>query len=135
MDLAAILTNGIAIADSVTKTVQGSITWEAFTGQDGYGAESYASPVTIRGIIDYTRRRRHNADGVLVTVIASVTILEVVTPNGASTNPPRSEPIDVRDRITLPNGATGPIMQAPGAVYNPAAARPFINDLLIGEPG
>jgi hypothetical protein len=134
MGLSDILAAGIAIADGVTKDVQGSITWEAWTGQNWKGEDTYADPVTLRAIIDQTRKRKFNGDGQLITVVASLTILETVTPNGTVTVPPRQEPIDTRDKITLPDGTTGPILEGPGAVYNPVAARPFLNEIYLGEP-
>lgn len=134
MGLADILRGGIAIADSVTKDVQTDVTWRAWTGQNWKGEDTYADPVTIKAIVDLTRKRRFNADGQEVTVVASLTILEVVTPNGSTTVPPRQEPIDVRDKITLPNGLTGPIIEGPGAVRDPGEGRPFLNEIYIGEP-
>ena len=134
MGLSDILRAGIAIADSVTKDVQASITWRAWTGQNWKGEDTFADPVTIKAIVDLTRKRRFNADGQEILVIATLTILEPVTPNGATTVPPRQEPIDVRDQITLPNGSTGPIIQGPGAVFDPGEERPFINEIYLGEP-
>jgi hypothetical protein len=130
MGLSDILRAGIAIADNVTKDVQGDVTWEAWTSQGFKGTPTYASPVILKAIIDQTRKRRFNAEGQLVTVVASLTILEPVTPNGAAG---RDEPIDPRDRITLPDGTTGPILTGPGSVWDPGQARPFLNEIQLGE--
>lgn len=131
MGLADILAGGIAIADAVTKDIQPTITWEAWISQDEYGTPSYATAVALRAIVDLTRKRRFNGDGQLITVVASITILQPVTSNGAAG---RREPVDPRDKITLPDGSTGPILAGPGAVWNPAAGAPFLNELELGEP-
>lgn len=130
-----ILDIGIAIADQVTKSLgfQGTVTLEQYTGQSGYGVETYGSPLPVRCVIDLTRKQRPTGSGKLVTVVATLTILEAVAPNGASVNPPRQEPIDPRDRIVLPNGATGPILSDPAMVLDPSTGRPFMNTVLIGE--
>lgn len=134
MGLADILRGGIAIADNATKDVQGAVTWRAWTGQNWKGEDTYADPVSIRAVIDQTRKRRYSAGGQMITVVASLTILETVPPNGTVTVPPRQEPIDTRDMITLPDGTTGPIIQGPGAVYDPGAGGPFLNEIQLGEP-
>lgn len=131
MDFAGIVRNGIALADSLLKDGEVSVTWEAWISQDVKGKPTYASPVTLRGILDATRRQRY-IDGRVVTVVATLTILDPVTPNGTAG---RHEPIDVRDRIILPDGTSGPIMSAPSAVWDSVMNRPFLNEILIGEPG
>lgn len=130
MALVDILRSGINIANNVTASIQGSVTLEQWTGQDGYGAPTYASSVAVDAIIDLTRKTRPTASGQLVTVVATVTCLESISPNGASG---RQEPIDPRDRITLPNGATGPIVNVPDAVLDPLTNRPFFNVIYLGE--
>lgn len=125
----------VAIADSVTKSLglQGDITWEAWTGQSGSGTPTYAAPVTIKAIIDTTRQQRPTATGQVLTVVATLTIIEAVTPNTTVTVPPRVQPIDPRDRITLPDGTSGPIFSGPGSVFDPVEGRPIVNEIMLGE--
>lgn len=130
MALNDIIRAGVAIANGVTAGVQSSITWEPWTGQDGYGKQTYASPVALRAIVDLTRKQRPTGAGKVVTIVATVTILQTITENATAG---RHQPIDVRDRITLPDGTTGPIIEAPDAVLDPGTNRPFLNTVLIGE--
>ena len=129
-----LLDGGIQIADNLLKSfgLECDITHRAYTGQNGYGTETYADAVTRKAVVDYTRKQRL-VEGKLITVVATVTILEAVTANGATTNPPRSEPIDPRDIIVLPDGTTGPIHSVPDSVVNPATGRPFLNTIYLGE--
>ena len=130
MGLADILRSGIAIADTVTKGVQVNVTHEAWTGQNGHGTETYAAAVTRKAIVDLTRKQRPTASGKLVNVVATVIILEPVLPNGAAG---RFEPIDPRDKLTLPDGTTGPILNGPNSVMDPATSRGLFNEIYLGE--
>src|SRR5262245_26601288 len=127
MALDDILRNGVGIANTVTAGVQAAVTWEAWIGRDIKGKPSYAAPVTLRAIIDLNRKQRY-LDGRVQTVVATLTILEPVTPNNTAG---RQGVIDVRDRFILPDGSSGPIMTAPNAVWDPGAARPFLNEVYI----
>jgi hypothetical protein len=88
--------------------------------------------VTLNAVVDLTRKQRTLTSGRVITVIATLTIVGDVTPNGTTG---RKEPIDPRDRITLPDGTTGPIIDAPGAVVDPGTGRGFIHEIMLGEVG
>ena len=66
--------------------------------------------------------------GADVVVRASVTFLTPLTANGAET---RTEPIDPRDKIILPDGTTGPIVNISGPV-DPDTGAPFLFEVLLG---
>jgi hypothetical protein len=133
MALNDIIRGAVAIADKVTKPVQVNVTHRAFTGQDGDGARAYAAPVTRKAFVEMSRKLRPRADGTMIPTIASVLFLEPVPVNGAVTDPPRHEPIDPRDIIALPDGATGPIIEGPDAPLDPATNRAFFNQIYLGE--
>lgn len=130
MDVAALIRNGVATANSLLATAQGTCTLAAWTGQDGKGKATYATAVPFQAVVDYTRRQRW-LDGRQVNVVATLTVLAPIAANGATG---RREPVDTRDRIVLPDGTTGPILTTPNAVLDPAQGRPFIHEILIGEP-
>ena len=134
MALDDILRSGIALADTITKPIQATVTHKAWIGQTGYGGESYAAPVNRKAIVDLTRRMRTRGDGTVIAIAATIIFLETVPANGTVTVPPRSEPIDDRDVITLPDGRTGPIIKIPDAVVDPdASGRPFFTTAYLGE--
>jgi hypothetical protein len=119
-----ILVAGIKIADTLTAGVQGPVTYEAYTGADGDGDESYASPTTIYCVVDQTRKSNATPTGRVVTTVATLTFPR----GGININP--------KDKITLADGTTGPlILDAPDAVFDPLTGRGFITTVKIGEPG
>ena len=126
---ADILRSGVAIVDSLTKGVQVNITHEAWVDQDGHGDPVLANPVTLRAVLDLNRKQQRQDDGTIITIMATVTIVGDVAPNGAAG---RLEPIDPRDIITLPDGTTGPIIQtAPNSVVDPITGRGFIHEIVL----
>jgi hypothetical protein len=137
MSLLDIINAGIATANKITKPLQGTVQHYAWTGQDGMGADTFSPVLTSPGtprqaLVDMTRKPRATKDGKLLMTIASLTFLDVIPDNGASG---RSEPIDTRDRIILPDGSTGPIVSA-GGFMDARTGRPVLNEVLLGEmPG
>jgi hypothetical protein len=126
-----LLKSGIGLADTFTKGVQAAISLEQWTGQSAFGDPTYATAVSVLAIIDMTRKDKRRADGTLQAVVATLTILVPVADNGATG---RLEPIDPRDRITLPDGTTGPILGAPNAVLDPSTNRTLFIEVMIGMP-
>jgi hypothetical protein len=117
-----IIVGGIAIADALTAGVQGSVQYEAYTSADGDGDESYAAAVPVSCVIDQTRKAKTTGTGRLVVTVATLTFPR----GGLNINP--------KDRITLPDGTTGPlILDAPDAVFDPVTGRGFITTVSIGE--
>jgi hypothetical protein len=112
MSLADIVKAGVAIADSQTQSLQVPVTFEAWIGDDEvYSRPQYAAPVTMMALVEMKQRliRLPNEEEILQR--AMVTFLRPIAPNGAAE---RREPIDPRDKITLPNGYTGPIKNVEG---------------------
>jgi hypothetical protein len=125
---------GIATAASLTRPLQGTVQHYAWVNQDAYGAITYDPPVTGAGterkaLVDLSRKLRKTEAGELVMTVATVTFLDVIAPNGASG---RTEPIDVRDKIVLPDGTTGPIARG-GGFMDAITGRPLLNEILIME--
>lgn len=106
MALDRIIRNGVALADRLTQSLQPEVTYEAWTGSDGYGGYTYAAPVQIPALIEKSNELVGDADGNEIRAENVISILRPIDPNGAEG---REEPIDPRDRVTLPDGATGPI--------------------------
>jgi hypothetical protein len=129
---AELIESGISIANSLTKGVQGSIILEQLTGMGPSGDATYGTAIPLSAVVDYTNKVSIRG-GQILTISATVTILETVPANGAITDPPRVEPIDPRDRITLPDGTSGQIISTPGAVNNPNTGTGFIQNIEIGN--
>jgi hypothetical protein len=127
-----ILQSGIAVADALTKGVQAQVTLEQWTGQDEYGNETYATAITIEAVVDYKHKQKTLATGRVVNVVATLTVVGDIAPNSATG---RRNPVDPRDKITLPDGTTGPILDAPNAVLDPSTGRGLIHEIMLGEVG
>lgn len=125
---AEILRSGIQIADSLTKGVQSTITIERWTGQTVHGDDTYSIPITVSAVIDRTNKVINRGDE-QITIGATLTVIGDIPPDGGVG---RREPIDPRDRITLPDGFTGPIINAPNSVVDPGTGRGFINEIMLG---
>jgi len=119
---------GVKLADQFTSDGQSVITHEAWIGQDKFGKATYAAPTHPRCVIDSRQRIIVTTGGQNLTVMATLTFTSPVEPNGT---PGRREPIDPRDRITLPNGFTGPIIDA-SAPIDPKTGMGYIQQIMLG---
>jgi hypothetical protein len=131
MDLLGIFESGIAIASDVFEGNKCDITFKAWIGSDGRGTDEYASPVTLRGIVDATKRQRTTANGNLVMTFASLTFLDAIDDTTANAGEAREQPIDPRDILILPDGGTAPVVQTGGPV-NPLTGTGLINETILG---
>ena len=130
MSLADVIRSSVEVAKSATAAAQADIALAAWTGQATSGAKpTYAAGVTLPAIIEQGPVAFRNALGETVTVKAVINILQPVAANGAAN---REEPIDLRDKITLPNGTVGsPIMGASGLV-DPSTGVPYSYSVGLG---
>ena len=120
---AEILAAGVAIADSLTKGVQSTIILERFLSSDASGNETYDTPREVKATVDYTNKV-YIRNGQIVSVSATLTITEQL-----------GFTIGNRDKITLPDGSSGPVQSSPGAVNNPLTGTGFIQEVEIGPRG
>jgi hypothetical protein len=118
MNLAAIIRRGVGILDKNTQSLQAVVTYEPWLGQDDYGNEEFGPVVSMNAIVDNSMRDRPSSTGQLVVSRAKVTF-------------PRPISVDTRDRIILPDGTTGPIIDVMGVVDR-ATGKPYATDVLLG---
>jgi len=130
MGLADIVRSGVATAQSVTADLQDSVSHEAWIGHDGtgYAKPAYAPAVARPALVEMKQRKLRLADGSEVTQNAQLTFIGPVEANGAVG---RREPIDPRDRLTLPSGHTGPILDVQGLVDTGTHA-PYLLEVALG---
>ena len=101
---ADIVRQGVALADSLTSTLQDEVTYEAWTGSDGFGEYSFAAPVQIPALIEKSDKTVIDMQGREIRAEHVISLLRPIAANGATG---RREPIDNRDKFTLPDGSTG----------------------------
>lgn len=128
MGLDGVLRKGVAVAARTTRSLQLDVTLERWTGSDGRGGKTLASPIKVRAIVDRTHRTVRSATGQEVLSTVKLTILTPLAKQGASG---RQEPIDPRDVITLPDGTTSPILDVRG-VLDPTTRAPYATDVFLG---
>jgi hypothetical protein len=126
--LADILRNAVATIKTVTTDLQADITLERWEGQDVYGAPDYDDPENLKAIVDIREQQKRTETGQLVMLRALVILLQPLAANGAAN---RAEPIDPRDKITLPDGSTGPIVGSAGFI-DPGTDKPYFHEIWIG---
>lgn len=131
MGLQDILRNAVATINDVTSDLQATITLSRWTGQDVYGAPTYAAAVSYTAIVDMREQQKRNESGQLVMLRALVILVQPLTANGAAN---RREPIDPRDKITLPDGSTGPIVGSAG-IIDSGTNKPYFHEIWIGYGG
>jgi hypothetical protein len=121
---AAWLTGAVAAANQATVSLglQVDVSHEAWIGQDDYGKATFDDPVTLSALVQEGTNQIRRTDGSVITTRACISFLYPITHNGASG---RREPIDPRDRITLPSGYTGPIVENVGAIVHTGPLEPI----------
>jgi hypothetical protein len=125
MALADVIRGGVAGLNTQLATLQVNVTHEAWIGHaDGFGGPMFAPPVALLALVQEGTNQKRTPTGETITTRACVSFLQPVPPNGATG---RREPIDPRDRITLPSGLTGPLVENPGAMVDPSTGRPYIS--------
>jgi hypothetical protein len=116
---------GVAIADQLTKGVQVEVQIVPYIGSDSKTGKVYGTPQTVSAIEDLTATMIYSRQGALA-VAGMITVLQSITPNGATLNPSgtpitplRMEPVDSRDLIITSQGSRRSILSTPGAISTP----------------
>jgi hypothetical protein len=129
MGLLDVIRSGVKIADKVTKPLQATVSYErcTSTNADGYGAKSYAAAVPLRAIVDWKQKPVRTQAGTLTVTRATVMLLDVaavvVATAGAG--------IGDDDRLTLPDGTTGPILDL-GGFLDAGTGQPVATEVMLG---
>lgn len=124
MTLATVVASAVAAANSQTASLQVTVQHEAWIGYaDDSARPAYAAPVPLPAMVQEGTGQVRLSTGETIKTQACISFLELPAANGASG---RREPLDPRDRLTLPSGKTGPIVDNQGAALNPSTGLPFI---------
>ena len=127
MSLLDTLRSGVKLADKITKPLQATVTYEREMGSDGYGSFTYASPVSLRAVVDFARKQVRTPQGELTVTRATITLLDVAAIVAAT----GGEGIGNNDRFTLPDGDSGPILDISGFI-DAGTGHPIATDVMIG---
>ncbi len=130
MSLAGTVRSAVATADKIVKSLEENVSHQAWTGTGGdlFGKSGFATAVTRKAIVEQVIKERRLPDGRTVLTSAKLTFLAVIPPNGTAG---RQEPIDPRDKLTLADGTTGPILNITG-LRDPEKSRPYLVEVWLG---
>lgn len=118
MSLATLVRSAVRIADAVTESLQPTVAHEAFASQDAFGKSTYATAVDRQAIVDLSEKPVRTIEGHERLSVARLTF-------------PRPVAIDVRDRFTLPDGRTAPILTLNG-VADPSTGARYATEVALG---
>lgn len=114
-----IIRSGIALADKMTKDLQPKVKLEKFIGVTGSGKRTYSAAVMVPAIVDWKQKHVMTASGQLAVSRASVMFLDPTIL------------VDDDDRITLPDGTTGPIIDMAGFI-DAETGHPVSTEVFLG---
>jgi hypothetical protein len=129
MSLDQTVRGAVAKIDSVTKSLQTTILLSRWISQTYDGTPSYGAPEPFQAVVEYKQEQRQSPTGQTRVSKAHITIISPIEPVGAAE---RSEPIDERDLVTLPNLTTGPILETSGLV-DPVTGLPYMHEIWLGD--
>jgi hypothetical protein len=133
MSLVDTIANAVAIADTVTHDLQDqTVVIIPWTGEDVFGTTTYDDPFPAAALVELSSKPSFSASGQLIETKANVTFLRPVPPTAALAGQTRTNPIDPRDIIILPDGTTGPIIRIGGFV-NAQTHRPYMSEVTLGK--
>ena len=129
MGLDAVVRKSIQLAKRVTADLLVDVTHEPWIGTDGYNQPQYAASETRKAFVDFRQRRFRNEGGTETVQTVVVTFVDPFEAQGAAG---RQEPVDPRDRITLPSGETARIVEVRGAAVDPTTNQPYMIEVVLG---
>jgi hypothetical protein len=127
MSLINTIRSAVAVADKVTKPLQSTVAYQRKTGQDVTGAPTYEAAVDLDALIDWKARQVRTVAGLLTVSRAVVTFLDAAALSTAT----GGVGIDDNDKLTLPDGTTGPILDL-GGFIDPGTGIPVATEVYMG---
>lgn len=128
MSLDAIVREGVAIAKTVTNSLQAMVTHKQWIRFDAHGRPVYDEPVLRQALVEKQHRLVRGTDGREVMVSTYLAFLEPIAAHGAVG---RHEPIDERDQFILPDQSTGPIVVSKGLI-DASTGAPYLTEVWLG---
>jgi hypothetical protein len=127
MSLLHVVRAGIAVADSVTQPLQATVMFAKYTGSDEYGEAQFADPMPIAAIVDWKQKQLRTQGGILSVSRASVLFIDIKELMKVTNN----EGVSDEDKIVLPDGTTGPILDMAGFI-DAGTGLPMTTEVFLG---
>ncbi len=128
MGLDALVRSAVKTARTLTLSLQPAVSIARWTGDNGKGKSSYATPISVKALVVRKQKLITLSDGRQTLSSTYVAILEPLSAQGATG---RHEPLDERDVITLSDGTTGPILSITGLVDG-STGKPYYHEVYLG---
>lgn len=131
MGIEDIIRSGVALANTLTDSIQEEITLYRWIADDDQGKHVYSNPLKLNAIVNKMDKRLGFDTGMEIiqtTEITIITPIKKLTPVVSG----RQEPIDQRDKITLSSGKGGPILQTELGLTDPKTGRPYMVRVYLG---
>jgi hypothetical protein len=134
LNLSKIVSGAVKTASKLTVSLQAIVTWKAWTGNDQRGKNTYAT-YSIRALVEQeVKTQIDQSTGQAIQTQAKITILDPLPVVAALSGFWRTNPVDNRDILILPDGTTGPAYR-PGGFVNPDTNKPFLMEVWMGSQG
>ena len=129
MPLDKVLRKGVETLSGVISDLKVLVKHEPWAGSSNSGQPAFSETAFyIPAVVSYQRRLVRDPTGNEVQQHAVITITDPLPSQGTVG---RREPIDPRDKLTLPDGHTGPILDIKGVV-DPDTDKPYVLEISLG---
>lgn len=119
MDLAGLIGQALEGLAAVTEGIQEDVQHEQFVAGPSLGPPRFGLKTVRRALVQRKEGKKVKAGGQEVTFRAIVSFLTPV-------------PFDVRDRLTLSDGLTGPVVDEQGGAIDVATGLPYGRVVWVG---
>ena len=116
-----------ALANTVTRSLQPTVSYERYVSSDGEGTKVYAAAVPLHAIVEFKSKQVRTKEGVLTVTRATIDLLDIAEVVDAT----GGEGIGNDDRFTLPDGDTGPTLDL-GGFIDAGTGNPIATTVMLG---
>ena len=118
MGLESVVSAGVAIADSITGSLQDTVTHKPFLSRGVSGTVTYDTSVSRQAIVNMREKMLRDRNGKEILSIAQITF-------------PRPVAITLEDLFTLPDGTEHPVATVDGLV-DPSTSAGYMKVVELG---
>lgn len=129
MSFDALIRQGLQLADSLTGSLQDTVMYEPWQGENRFGEPVYGQAHSIKALVERDAGLKHQYVGLEFKFKHLIYILRPMPPDGSEG---RNEPIDSRDRFTLSDGSTTKTAKVSG-LMDPQIAAGYYHIVALGD--
>lgn len=130
MSLADIIRNGIALARTITLPLHVTVTHHVWVGQSFDGSVIFVD-APRQALVERKQKLVKTMQGTEEMSSAYIGIIEEITPTSPNAGYVRTNPVDVNDKFTLPDGTLVDVMAVDG-FFDGGTGVPFYSQVYAG---